>query len=156
MKDEVDNHDGWILINEFLRKERDSIFATLNHVRLAFAAGIIAAILLSGSSLIRPFSAYLEFHEDRSRNLFTIVFLISFAVTVLLILMFVIAALGKLYRAFKQSMMDDLHNRVTAVKAACEEANVKIPLKTQKLLETFDYEDIESESEPDQSEHSSK
>jgi H+/Cl- antiporter ClcA len=151
IKIEYNDTDNWSHINEFLKRERDAYFATLTHIRLAVVAGIIVVILLSISSLISPLASYLEFSDNHSftysSSTYSIVFLLSFAVTVLLILLFLIWALYRLYKALRHSLIEELRNRVEAVKTASEKSNVEIPLQTQELLETFDYENFDKRSQ---------
>lgn len=138
------NDDNWFRINEFLERERDSIFATLTHIRLIIAGGIIAVILLSSSSFLFPIGAYLEgrespYLEGREGQLITVVLVASFGITAMLVLVFVLAALYRLYKAVERSLEKDLMNRVEAIEFASSKAGLELPPKTKKLLKTFYY-----------------
>ncbi|MET0464581.1 MAG: hypothetical protein ABW007_15555 [Chitinophagaceae bacterium] len=148
-----DKGENWSHINEFLQRERDSIFSAITHMRLAVAAGIIAAILLTSSSFLGSLSSYLEAgatgsdtspYSRSNPNTFAIALVVSFGITALLILVFVVAALSNLRKAFIKSLEEDSRNRVQAIKVASEKADVEIPLQTQKLLETFSYESADT------------
>lgn len=130
--------DFWSRINDFLQKERDSIFASLTHVRIAMAASVIISVLLSATSFTSPLAKYLESSTERFNPLSATI-LASFGLSALLVLCLALMALRRLYRALKKSLMDELRNRAEAVETACKNANIEIPSKTKKILETFDY-----------------
>lgn len=139
MNSNVYDRQFWSVLDDFLMKERDSVLATITHLRLAVGAAAVVTILLCVKSFSDPLVAYFE--TKSNVNPASIALLISSAVATVLILVVVLSALSFLNRALKRALLEGLRKRIQAIELACEEAGVEIDERTQKLLKTMNYDD---------------
>jgi|GEM_PF-4327755 len=139
-KHEPYSADFWSHLDQFLIRERDSTVGMLTHVRLAITAGVIIAVLCCVKAFLNPFIAFLEFREvsgSSSSLKVSQVLLVVVAIGALSLLLLILLALASLNKAFARALHTSLHRTAEAVEVPLKEADIEIPEKTAKLLETF-------------------
>ncbi|MEW8382922.1 MAG: hypothetical protein AB2689_05200 [Candidatus Thiodiazotropha taylori] len=129
----LEDNERWTAINQYLLKEQDRIYSSITHIKLAFGAVAIVAILLSFHVLMTP---HVELrgggYEARE---FIQIYYGSLAFTVALVLIFVLAALYRVYMSFKKYTLKELKSKADAISKAQKQFEEEIPESTQKIIE---------------------
>ena len=140
MANETPDANFWSLLDQFLIRENDSVFAILTHVRLAIGAGTIVALICCARAFTGPFAAYLELSQNRelrSTELTAVALLGMAAVSSVSVALIIIYALWRLHRALRQALFATLKQSVDAVELPLTKAQIEIPEKTANVLKSM-------------------
>jgi hypothetical protein len=140
MPNEIPDADFWSLLDQFLMREKDSVFAILTHIRLAIGAGTILALICCARAFTGPFTAYLELSQNRelrSTDATAMALLGMAAVSSVSVGLIIIYALWRLHRALRQALFETLKQSVEAVEVPLKKAQIEIPEKTANLLSSI-------------------